>query len=49
MRDTHPLMGLISELTDALPIITENAKVHCVLFEDNNICIELVKCPMMRL
>ena len=48
MRDTIPLMALIKELTEVLPIITEKAKVHCTVFEDNNSCIELVKCPRMR-
>ena len=48
MRDTIPLMALIEELSTVLPIITEKAKVHCTVFEDNNGCIELVKCPRMR-
>ena len=48
MRDTIPLMALIGELAEVLPIITEKAKVHCTVFEDNNSCIELVKSPRMR-
>jgi len=48
MRDTIPLMALIGELAVVLPIIIEQAKVHCTIFEDNNSCIELVKCPRMR-
>ena len=48
MRDTIPLMVLIKELAEVLPTITEKAKVHCTVFEDNNSCIELVKCPRMR-
>ena len=41
-------MVLIGELAEVLPIITEKAKVHCTVFEDNNSCIELVKSPRMR-
>ena len=48
MRDNIPLMALIGELAKVLPIITEKAKVHYTVFEDNNSCIELVKCPRMR-
>ena len=48
MRDTIPLMALIKELAEVLPIIIERANVHCTVFEDNNSCIELVKCPRMR-
>ena len=48
MRDTIPLMALIGELAEVLPIITEKAKVHCTVFEDNNSCIELVISPRMR-
>jgi len=44
---TIPIMGLIAELSTALSILTE-AKVHCTIFEYNNGCIELVKCPRMR-
>ena len=48
MRDTIPLMVLIKELAKVLPIITEKAKVHYTVFEENDSCIELVKCPRMR-
>ena len=48
MRDIIPLMDLIGELALVLPIIIEKAKVHCTVFEGNNSCIELVKCPRMR-
>ena len=48
MRDAIPLMALLGELAMVLPIIIEKAKVHCTIFEDNNSCIELVKCPRMR-
>ena len=41
-------MALIGELAEVLPIITEKAKVHCTVFEDNNSCIELVISPRMR-
>ena len=48
MRDTIPLMALIGELAVVLPIIIEQVKTYCTIFEDNNSCIELVKCPRMR-
>ena len=41
-------MALIKELALVLSIIIEKAKVHCTVFENNNSCIELVKCPRMR-
>ena len=47
MRDTIPLIALIEELALVLPIIIEKSKVYCTVFEDNNSCIELVKCPRM--
>ena len=49
MRDIIPLAAFIGKLAVVLPIIIEQAKVHCAIFEDNNGCIELVKCPRMRL
>ena len=48
MRDTIPLMALIGELALVLKIIVEKAKEHCIVFEDNNSCIELVKCQKIR-
>ena len=48
MRDAIPLMTLIGELTEVLPIIIEKEKMHCTVFENNNSCIELVKCLRMR-
>ena len=41
-------MTLLCELSKVLPIELETPKLHCTIFEDNNSCIELVKCPKMR-
>ena len=49
MRDTIPLVAFIGKLVVVLPIIIEHAKVQCTIFEDNNGCIEPVKCQRMRL
>ena len=48
MRDTIPMITLLEELKKVLPIDVETPKLHCTIFEDNNACIELVKCPKMR-
>ena len=48
MRDIVALIVLLGESTGVLPIITEKAKFHCTVFEDNTNCIELVKLPRMR-
>ena len=48
LRDAIPLMLLLGELKEILPITVENPKIHCTVFEDNNSCIQLVKCPKMR-
>ena len=42
------MMTSIEELKKVLPIHEETPKLHCTIFEDNNSCIELVKCPRMR-
>ena len=42
------MMTLLEELKAPLPIDIELPKIHCTIFEDNNSCIELVKCPKMR-
>ena len=48
MREVIPLMELLKELNPLLPIRNVTPKLHCTIFEDNNLCIELVKCPRMR-
>ena len=42
------MMTLLEQLKSILPIDIELPKVYCTIFEDNNSCIELVKCPKMR-
>ena len=48
LREAIPLMTLLKELSTVISIETTNPKLHCTVFEDNNSCIELVKCPKMR-
>ena len=48
MREAIPMMTLLDEMKKVFPIETELPKVHCTIFEDNNSCIELAKCPKMR-
>ena len=48
MREVIPLMSLLKELDKILPIKDITPKLHCTIFEDNQSCIELVKCPRLR-
>ena len=48
MRDVIPLLDLINELMNVIKMERTAPIVHCTVFEDNNSCIELVKCPKMR-
>ena len=48
LREVIPMMALLEELKNILPLNTKRAKLHCTVFEDNNSCIELVKCPRMQ-
>ena len=48
MRETTPMITLLQELKEILPIEDTTPKIHCTIFEDNNSCIEMVKCPKMR-
>ena len=41
-------MSLLGELDEILPIKDITPKLHCTIFEDNQSCIELVKCPRLR-
>ena len=48
LRDAIPLIELLRELKETIPFTDTIPKVHCVIFEDNKGCIELVKTPRMR-
>ena len=48
MREAIPMITLLQELKEILPIEDTTPKIHCTIFEDNNSCIEMVKCPKMR-
>ena len=48
LRELIPMMTLIQELKEVLPIEDDKPKIHCTISEDNNSCIELVKSPKMR-
>ena len=48
MREAIPMMSLLKELSTVMNIHIEKPKLHCTIFEDNNSCIEIVKCPKMR-
>ena len=48
LREAIPMMTLLEEISNILPIDLETPKLHCTVFEDNNSCIELVKCPKLR-
>ena len=42
------MMTLLKEIKEILPLDIEIPKIHCKVFEDNNSCIELAKCPKLR-
>ena len=48
MRKAIPIITLLKELKVVLPLEEEAPEVHYTIFENNNSCIELVKCPNMR-
>lgn len=48
MREAIPMINLLQELKDILPIEDTTPKIHCTIFEDKDSCIEMVKCPKMR-
>ena len=48
MREVIPVMVLLEDLKATLPIDVELPNIHCIMFEDNKYCIELVQCPKMR-
>eukprot|EP00957_Ditylum_brightwellii_P056510 4284333-Ditylum_brightwellii.AAC.1 len=50
MRETIQLMRLLNEIKGSVNInMDEKAEFKCTVFEDNNGCIVLAKCPRMRL
>eukprot|EP00957_Ditylum_brightwellii_P154362 11746344-Ditylum_brightwellii.AAC.1 len=49
MGEAIPLINLLSEIKELIRISQDsNAEFKCTVFEDNNGCIELAKCPWMR-
>ena len=48
MRESMPMITLLQELKVVIPIEYEAPKVHCIIFQDINLYIEMVKCPKMR-
>eukprot|EP00957_Ditylum_brightwellii_P049971 3787819-Ditylum_brightwellii.AAC.1 len=49
MREALPLIRLLNKVRESTRISQDaKAEFKCKVFEDNNGCIELVKCPGMR-
>ena len=48
LREAIPMMTFLEEIKRVLPMDLERPKLHCKVFEDNNSCIELAKCPKLR-
>eukprot|EP00957_Ditylum_brightwellii_P120504 9193947-Ditylum_brightwellii.AAC.1 len=49
MRETLPLIRLLNEVRESMRISQDDkAEFKCKVFEDNNGCVELAKCPRMR-
>ena len=48
MQDAIPMITLVRDLRYILPIDNDMHQVYCTIFEDNNLCIELVKRPKMQ-
>ena len=49
MRETIPAKELLYEITKAFQLKQpDKSKMVCSIFEDNNSCIELAKCPKVR-
>ena len=45
IREAISMMTLFDEIEKAVPIEVETPKAHYTVFEDNNLCVELVKHP----
>ena len=48
MRDVIPMIDLLGELKQAIPILEGTPTLHCTVFEDNRGCIDLVNFPKLR-
>ena len=50
MRETLPLIEFLREIHEVLGVVEliKDRKIKCNVFEDNNGCIELAKCPKLR-
>ena len=49
MREVIPLINLLNEIKGSIRISSDSRpEFRCAVFEDNNGCIELAKCPRMR-
>ena len=49
LRDVIPLIRLLHKLQIVAPFPDSAPTIHCIIFEDNKGCINLVKAPKMRL
>ena len=49
MREAIPLIKLLNEIKGSIRISEDSRpELRCTVFEDNNGCIELEKCPRLR-
>eukprot|EP00957_Ditylum_brightwellii_P118202 9015472-Ditylum_brightwellii.AAC.1 len=49
MREVISLINLLNEIKEPIRISQDSSvELKCTVFEDNNGCIELAKCPRMR-
>ena len=48
LREAIPMMTFLEEIKQVLPMDFKKPELHCKVFEDNNYCIELAKCPKLR-
>ena len=47
MRDIIPLMNLLKEFEQVIPVSEIKPEVRCKVFEDNTSCISVAKAPTM--
>ena len=47
LREAIPMMTFLEEIKQVLLMDLKKTELHCKLFEDNNSCIELAKCPKL--
>ena len=48
MRDVIPMLDLLDELKQVIPILEGTPTLHCTVFDDNRWCIDLVNFPKLR-